>query len=456
MKLQPMNRRLVLFFGLMCMLLTATFAQQNHFMYIQSDTKDPFSVALNGKIYNSSASGYLIIPQLPDGENTLKLSFTKGKYPDQVFVCKMEGLDVGYALKNMGDKGWGLLNLQTMAVVPGAASAAAKPPKKGAKPADTPPANQPVATTPDTPTATTPKNGANPFGDMLSQVVNDPTLKNAPVVSAPPKKAPEKKEQVVAKNTPKEPVVAETKDPVAEEEIPTTKGIIKADEKERNEGTDYVFIDFNAKGADTIKIFIPVGSAEAPVATTEQAAPEKPKDADKPKENKETTQPKFVDVKSETPADDKKVDNPFFNKPAEASKETVVVAPPVTTAQPPANTNTETSTTNNSNSSTKIAGYNSNCSQMAEDKDLDRLKKRMVGAGEDEKMIEVARKAFKSKCYTTSQIKTLGMLFYTDASRYSFYDAAYPFVYDVTNYATLENMLIDDYYKKRFRAMLRL
>jgi hypothetical protein len=93
---------------------------------------------------------------------------------------------------------------------------------------------------------------------------------------------------------------------------------------------------------------------------------------------------------------------------------------------------------------------------MAEDKDLDKLKKRMVGAGEDDKMIEVARKAFKSKCYTTNQIKTLGMLFYTDASRYSFYDAAYPFVYDVSSYASLENMLLDDYYKKRFRAMLRL
>jgi hypothetical protein len=106
---------------------------------------------------------------------------------------------------------------------------------------------------------------------------------------------------------------------------------------------------------------------------------------------------------------------------------------------------------------TAIASYNSNCSGgMAIEKDLDKLKKRMVGESSDDKMVAVAKKAFKSKCYTTEQIKELGRLFYTDESRYSFYDASYPFVYDVSNFASLESMLLDDYYKKRFRAMLRL
>ena len=70
-------------------------------------------------------------------------------------------------------------------------------------------------------------------------------------------------------------------------------------------------------------------------------------------------------------------------------------------------------------------------------------------------MIQTAKKYFQDKCITTEQVKSLGALFLTDDARYSFFDTAYPYVYDVSAFASLENQLIDPYYKKRFKAMLK-
>jgi hypothetical protein len=92
---------------------------------------------------------------------------------------------------------------------------------------------------------------------------------------------------------------------------------------------------------------------------------------------------------------------------------------------------------------------------MFADNDLDKLRKKMVASGNDDKMIQTAKKYFEGKCLTTAQVKSLGALFLTDDARYNFFDAAYKKVYDISAFSSLESQLIDPYYKKRFRAMLR-
>jgi hypothetical protein len=82
------------------------------------------------------------------------------------------------------------------------------------------------------------------------------------------------------------------------------------------------------------------------------------------------------------------------------------------------------------------------------------LKKKIAGNSAD-KMIQTAKKYFQNKCLTTEQVKILGALFASDDARYSFFDVAYPNVYDMSTFSSLENQLIDPYYKKRFRAMLK-
>ena len=92
-------------------------AQQDHFVYIQSDEKVPFDVSVNGKTYNSSSLGYVIVPKLTKGNYQFNVSFANKKYPDQQFNCAIDKLDAGYLLKNYDEKGWGLFNLQSSDII---------------------------------------------------------------------------------------------------------------------------------------------------------------------------------------------------------------------------------------------------------------------------------------------------------------------------------------------------
>lgn len=79
----------------------------------------------------------------------------------------------------------------------------------------------------------------------------------------------------------------------------------------------------------------------------------------------------------------------------------------------------------------------------------------MASADTDEAMISEAKKSYKVKCYSTTQLKNLAVLFLTDEGKYKFFDASYKAVYDVEAFASLQNELKDEYYASRFKAMLR-
>ncbi|MDQ6815649.1 MAG: hypothetical protein M3040_18110, partial [Bacteroidota bacterium] len=89
-------------------------AQEKHFIFIQSDAKQPFYISLNSKLYSSTASGYLIIPKLTDGNYSLTVGFAQNAYPEQTFNLAVQNKDLGFDLKNFNEKGWGLFNLQTL------------------------------------------------------------------------------------------------------------------------------------------------------------------------------------------------------------------------------------------------------------------------------------------------------------------------------------------------------
>src|SRR4051812_10271399 len=141
------------------------YAQQNHFIYIQADDKQTFSVRVNDKTYNSSDIGYVIIPKLPDGNYKLNISFPNNKYPDQQFNCVINKADAGYALKNYKDKGWGLFNFESLEVTMAGSDATV------AAQIDT------VKTQIDITKTQNDTAKSNAFGEMLSQVVNDSSLK---------------------------------------------------------------------------------------------------------------------------------------------------------------------------------------------------------------------------------------------------------------------------------------
>ena len=95
------------------------------------------------------------------------------------------------------------------------------------------------------------------------------------------------------------------------------------------------------------------------------------------------------------------------------------------------------------------------CKEIANDNDFLKLRKKMVGENDDDDMVDEARKYFKTKCFTTAQIRNLGVLFLDDLGKYKFFDMAYVFVSDTENFSSLQSEIKSEYYLNRFKAMLK-
>lgn len=88
-------------------------AQNARFIYLQTENREEFYVKLDKKILNSSPTGYLIIPKLSEQVYTLTIGLYQGG-PEISTSIKIRETNLGLLLKNTADKGWTMLNLQTM------------------------------------------------------------------------------------------------------------------------------------------------------------------------------------------------------------------------------------------------------------------------------------------------------------------------------------------------------
>ena len=194
-------------------------AQQNYFVYLQTDNKQPFYVKLNNKVLSSSPAGYLVIPKLSAGSYNISVGFPKNDFPAQELSFVITDSDGGYLLKNFGEKGWGLYNLQSMEVTMAGTKAAGT---KGRQ------------------------EDEDAFSNALSTATNTPAVKTAkPVaVAEAPKQKPAE-------------VPAENK--------PSTAGAVTALNNIKDaSGRSIIYIDKTGGANDTVTIFIP---AEKPVKT---------------------------------------------------------------------------------------------------------------------------------------------------------------------------------------------
>ena len=185
-------------------------AQQNYFVYVQTDNKQPFYVKVNDKVLSSSASGYVVIPKLTSGNYNLTFGFPKDIFPEQSIALAVGNADAGYLLKNFGDKGWGLYNIQSMAVT----MAGAAVPKSSTA------------------------SGDDVFSNALSGAANTTiTTKPAEIPAVPVKKDA----------------------PAA-----TAAALIqKISSSNDAEGRSMVYIDRSGTTADTVRIFIPAVMSSA-------------------------------------------------------------------------------------------------------------------------------------------------------------------------------------------------
>ena len=95
-----------------------------------------------------------------------------------------------------------------------------------------------------------------------------------------------------------------------------------------------------------------------------------------------------------------------------------------------------------------------NCKSIASEKDFMKLRKNMAAKENDEAMINEAKKSFKSKCFTVEQLRYLSTLFLTSAAKYQFFDTSYEHVTNKKDFTTLQSELKDEYYLKRFKALV--
>jgi len=433
----------IVFFILFVFLLPSLKAQQNHFIYIQHEANQSFYVKLDNKTYNSSTAGYIILPKLKAGTYKLSIGFPKTSIVEQNMVCTIDKADIGFILKNFENKGWGLFNLQTLDVVMDNGSANFN--------------NISVA------------NKTDAFSNMLSEIVNDSTIRQADstineAINVTVKGQENKSEDlVVAQQNPVTPTpkvgvdnntsVAKVKASesmqvmnVKQEVSGVTKSSISRSLiKKQKEGTTMVFVDRVKGVADTITIFIaddklPVATVDPKPAETKVAILEL-QPAVLIKEEK-IEKPRFIDI--ELPVSNGVSSDKIPSENVEAiNKEPISKSVKNDPDYLPVNPDYQT---------LKVNSY---CKVLASEEDLMKLRKRIMASGSDEEKLKVTKKYLKSKCFMVEQIRNLSVLFFKDEARFSYFEIAYPFVFDSNNFVKLQNQLKDPNYINRFQSMIR-
>ncbi len=440
-----MNRRykIIPLFALFIFAFFGSFAQQNHFIYVQTENKQPFYVRLNNKLFSSSASGYLIIPKLQDAAYVLTIGFPKNEWPEQNVTCSINKKDAGYLLKDFGDKGWGLFNLQTMEVLVQGNSIAdnktiVEDNKKEPASANTFPnivvADSAVVKKPEEKAVE--EEEAKPAIEIGKEKTSSNTLPD--ITNA---------DSAITKKTEEKAVVKEEVKPVIEiakkENVKPVVKIIKLLSANTTEGAEMVYVDVVDDKSDTVIVFIPAAK-DSPIVEPEKKL-EESKIEEQKIENKKivskVTDTKFIDITLPNPNE----------RPDSATKQLgvvpeVIAQKKIDPAKKPEKQKEEIA---------KPVIVNPDCKDLASEDDFLKLRKKMVAEANDDDMVDVARKIFRTKCFTTLQIKNLCVLFLNDEGRYKFFDAAYPFVSDAVNFGLLETLLTDNYFITRFKAMIR-
>ena len=454
------------------------FSQKIYFLYLQSENDQPFFVKLNEKIHSSTASGYLILSRLHDSSYTFTIGFPLNKYPEQKFMVDMKGKDRGYLLKNFGDKGWGLFDLQTLAI-----QMALPDTRSGIK--------------------MELRTDLSPFTEILARAANDPSLRERPVAVKMEDKTvvPESavlKEVVKPTTEPstskldsaatankneqlKTKKVQETVVPPATK--PDSAAVVKKNEQPKTKKEQETVVPPVAK-PDSQSV---AKRDESITKPTEQAPVEKtvqqpvtiipPKEEEVKKKEEVKASPEYkrsvVTKKSESSTSEG-LGLVFIDELADGKKDTIriMIPNPPKPVQPKetgkddkkfldisaSDTSKQVATDIKSTvatSAVKNKITNTNCKTVASESDLSKLQKKMIGEKNDEDMVGEARKVFKSRCFTTAQLKSISTLFMNDAGKYKFFDASYSYVSDTENFSSLSSELKDEYYINRFKAMLR-
>jgi hypothetical protein len=477
-------------------------AQQGYFIAIDADDNQFFSVTIGKKNYRSSSIGHLVIPNLKDSTYQLLFSFPQSNYKDQVFSVTINKKDKGYSLKKDPAKGWSLVDRQ--ANTSGSISQTTASDriikdtlKREPKPLEK---NQvPVA------------KSNNAFARMMAAVVNDSAVLVITPVNKPlpPKKAVDSvsdhkpdinKELVVQKKSDSGSIAASSKSrDSVDAQIQKTTNANKTPTANRDSNTLAVQKTTQPAEAKTDSAGIVSAKADSMALKVKSLELEKDSAAKhtKPVDTKPPQQSFVLKIGERWLQTTKEIS--YIDSTEGEGSDTIKISIELDTSDrivkqigidtgsmklapvPSVNDSLKVRASDSSVGAMKIADtssitakpvdtaltkstvapkkpelVNSDCRNFATENDLDKLRIKMLTESNLDERIQIARKFFRTKCVTTRQVRALTELFVNDKTRYAFFDAAYPFVSDSSNFKSLIDLLNEEYYINRFKAMVRM
>ncbi|HWJ91572.1 MAG TPA: DUF4476 domain-containing protein [Flavisolibacter sp.] len=402
-----------LFLFSFCLALSSA-AQKVFFIYLETDNKLPFYIKMGDRTQSSSSPGYIILSNLVDSTYTITIGFSSR--PDESrFAVPLQGRDRGFKIRN-NEIGLELVDFHTGAV---------------------------IAAQPDDRKSISYERRDDAFTTLLSKAANDPGLMLVPVVL--------KQDATVKKDEPK----TEEKKPAVES--------VKKDTGTAVSTVTETIAAANQAGSEDKKgtaTGMPDSAAMAKTVTPDQA----PHDTIAALPVTEAYKRSVVKKHSESSTSEGF--GLVFYDSYEGGKDTVqliIPNPKIVFRQPdtalPEDTtqmldpkkvmeSQEKTVTGRVEPSPKAA-----CKAVAREGDFLKLRKNMANKMTDEGMVDEAKKYFRTKCFSTEQIKNLSTLFLTSAGKFQFFDAAYLHVTDREQFPALASEIKDDYYSKRFKTL---
>ncbi len=474
-----------LLLSLLIFLIPGTVISQHyHFVYIQGDNQQTFYLKKSGELISSSATGFVILPKLQAGTHQFIVGFPKNQWPEYEFQVEIKSSDRGFTLKNFNDKGWGLFDLQSLEVIMGKRI---DPPKVQALP-ETPKSN-------------------DPFAVILASAVGDEGIretalvamkfdKPAPVAVKTPPPAPVAKTETappgkpVQTETAKLPTVEEPKNAVKTVDEPKTIAQNTPPAKTATQGatvkeeTKVVAQNEPAKTPDSKSVAAPppVVKTEEPVKKEEVKPPPVVKTEEPVKKEEVKAPPAFesapviatipaqskpdsVTVKSESKTADPKnvyqlnrqirkiseirswktTELIFIDTYGSVTDTITVIIDDVVQEEPGQQVTTAKAPPSN----------RTDCKEMASEKDMLNLRKKVLRQKTEEEMLELTLKDIKSKCYSVDMLQSTSYVFVSDKMRYSLFEGAYAYIYDPSSYSKLERLLSTEEYINRFRDLIK-
>jgi hypothetical protein len=489
-----------LFLVLACSLMFAAKAQRVYFIYLQSENAAPFFVKMGDKVYSSTSSGYVILSNLKDSTYNFSVGFTGEKATEKRFAVPISQGDRGFLIKNF-EEGLALFDLQSLGVI--RATALNEASGNVQIIAKTDPFTRLLSEAADDASlltttvaikAETPKKEEKKAPDTavkpdvaLEQKDESKTDAIAAVDSLAVKTAPEKAAVETAKTTETLPKVEPAKDS-AVAAAPVKKDEVKAEETKPEVAKEDVRKDTAAVMA--VQPAQPADKNEQPQTDKEEPAPYFKRSVITKRSESSTTDgfgmvyldnqdgvvdtirllipnPKkpFAEEVAQTPETVQKLEGVVNADVQAKAEETTKTEDPKmgetskAVAEKSAEKQTLKGLTAGLFKSPKAAApapqvENTSCQALATEKDFLKVRKNMAAETNDEAMIDEAKVFFRTKCFTTEQIKNLSSLFLTSAAKYQFFDAAYQHVTDPSQFPSLQSEIKDSYYLKRFQALI--